>query len=458
VAPAAGKRAPRGLTDRSVKLSITQRLTMLWSVLFILTLVIFAGLAETFGARSAQVAVDQRLLAQTAVAAAGIDQSAQRLALDMPREPLVESALVLYRGRSVIQVIGEAPPRDVVRRAALLLPDRPTTLTLDESYRVVLHTVGDGSNLRIAAFASELPVREETDRLHRILIGVALPVTALSVGAGWLLARRSLAPIDRLTRTAADVANTGRFSTRFPVETRDELGRLGSTFNAMLERLETTYERERSFIGDISHELRQPLTTITGEVELTLEDELAPSARTALQRIAERAATLRSLVDDLLLLARADAHALEAGSADVSESVVEAANAVRLLYPHVALNVRVLEHVMNVRISSGLLERLFVNVIRNAVQAARSQVNVTVSREANDAVIVIDDDGPGIPEAARNDVFRRFFRLPQPDRAPGTGLGLTIAAAIANVANGSMTIGDAPERGARFSVRLPIAV
>src|SRR6202035_2907705 len=101
---------------------------------------------------------------------------------------------------------------------------------------------------------SEEPVYEESARLRRTFIIVGVPLALGAIVAGWFLAQRSLAPIDRLTRTASDVARSGRFSTRFTVQSDDELGRLGATFNAMLESLETTYERERSFIGDVSHE------------------------------------------------------------------------------------------------------------------------------------------------------------------------------------------------------------
>jgi methyl-accepting chemotaxis protein len=130
-------------------------------------------------------------------------------------------------------------------------PHRRPTASSSES-------VSDAPSLRIAAFASEEPVREESSRLRRTFVVVGGPLAIAAILAGWFLARRALAPIDRLTRTASEIARTGRFSVRFTVQTRDELGRLGATFNAMLESLEATYERERSFIGDVSHELRLP--------------------------------------------------------------------------------------------------------------------------------------------------------------------------------------------------------
>jgi signal transduction histidine kinase len=440
-----------------VKVGITQRLTLLWSVLFLAALVVFALVAAAFVDRSARVALDGRLLAQAALAAGSIDQGTARLDPDLPKLQLADAALVVYKQGRVVQVAGDAPPRGALGTAATLPPDAPVTITAPAPYRVVVHSVNDAPDLRIAAFASEEPVREESFRLRRTFIIVGAPLALVAILAGWLLARRSLTPIDRLTRTASDVARTGRFSTRFSVQTQDELGRLGATFNAMLESLETTYERERSFIGDVSHELRQPLTAITGDAELALRRPPDTQGdRETLGRIAERAASLRSLIDDLLVLARADARALGTGSGEVSEALAEACNAVRALYPNVSLTVAVREELLTVAIPASLLVRLFTNLVRNATQVAGSRVTAAAARDGRDAVVTIDDDGPGIPQAARGQLFRRFGRLPGDPNYPGTGLGLAISAAIVAVPNGSIAVQTSPAGGARFIVRLPL--
>jgi signal transduction histidine kinase len=363
----------------------------------------------------------------------------------------------VYENGSAAQVTGDAPPPGVLRAAAALPADTPATIASPGPYRVVVHPASDAPSLRIAAFASEEPVREEVSRLRRTFVLIGAPLAIVAIFAGWFLARRSLAPIDRLTRTAADVARTGRFAARFAVQTQDELGRLGATFNAMLESLETTYERERAFIGDVSHELRQPLTAITGEAELALRRPRDPAHdRETLQRIEERASSLHALIDDLLVLARADARALGTGTGEVGETLAEACNAVRPFYPNVTLTVQVSDEPLTVAIPAPLLVRLFGNIVRNAVQAARSGVTATAAREGRGAVVTIDDDGPGIPQAARSRLFRRFERLPRDQDHAGTGLGLAIAAAIVAVGNGSIAVESAPSGGARFIVRLPL--
>ena len=442
--------------------SITLRLTALWSVLLVLALFLFAALASAFGARSAQFAVDQRLLAETAMVAGGVDPRSGKLEDDAPRSALRNSTVVVLRGSEAVQVLGERPADDVLRAAARLPPEVPATVTSAEPYRVAVRLVPESPSLRVAAFASEDPVGDEVARMRSTFALVGIPLVAVAILAGYLLARRSLAPIDRLTRTADEVARTGRFSSRFAVATHDELGRLGETFNAMLATLEATYgaleatyQRERAFIGDVSHELRQPLTSIAGEAQLALRDNGgSPDVREAFWRIDVEAQRLRTLIDDLLVLARADAHALGTGSAEIGEAVADAANAVRSQFPAVVISVELPADPMTVAIPGSLAVHLAANLIRNAAQTARSTVRLAVARDGADAVLTVDDDGPGIPAADRERVFRRFERLAG-GRAGGSGLGLAISAAIARVGGGAISIGDAPGGGARLTVRLP---
>ncbi|MDQ6924792.1 MAG: HAMP domain-containing histidine kinase [Candidatus Eremiobacteraeota bacterium] len=445
--------------------SITLRLTALWSALLVLALLLFATLAIAYGARSAQNALDQRLLAESALAASSVEPRSGLVDVDTPRSTFRNSTVVVFRNGNPIQVVGERPAADALRATRSLEAGVAATVSSDEPYRVAVRAVPEAPSLRVAVFASEDPVGGEVERMRRTFALVGFPVVAIAILAGHLLARRSLAPIDRLTRTADDVARTGRFAARFAVGTRDELGRLGATFNAMLATLETTYaeleatyERERAFIGDVSHELRQPLTSIAGEAQLALRDEGgAADLRAALRRIDAETRGLRALIDDLLVLARTDAHAVGTGSAEIGEAVAEAANVVRAAFPDVAVSVQLAADPMTVMIPAPLVVHLCANIIRNAAQAARNCVRVTVTRDGADAVVTVDDDGLGIQEADRERAFRRFERLAG-GRAAGTGLGLAISAAITRVGSGSISIGDAAAGGARLTVRLPFRV
>lgn len=426
-----------------------------------IALATFAALAAAFDARSAQTALDQQLLAQAVLASTSVERGSATIGGAARRVAPAGSALVLFRGSRPVQIIGERPSHRVLALAALASPDVPLTIVDDETYRFVSHRVHDTSTFLVVAFASEDPVNDEVSRMHRTFLAAGFPLVVTAVLVGFFLARRSLSPIDRLTRTAADVARTRRFSKRFTVTTHDELGHLGETFNAMLASLEETYERERAFIGDVSHELRQPLTAIAGEAQLGLRESDDPAKhREALRRIDAQARALRSVIDDLLLLARADAGALACGTTEVGEAVAEAANVIHTQFSAIAFTVELHADPIPVALSGPLAVHLFTNLMRNAAQAARATVIVRVSDHKNTAVITIDDDGPGIPADVRERVFRRFERGAgaRGARGAGTGLGLAIASAIAAVADGSISVSDAPLGGARLIVRLPSRV
>ncbi|GAC1494570.1 MAG: hypothetical protein NVS1B2_11450 [Vulcanimicrobiaceae bacterium] len=433
--------------------SVTLRLTVLWTALFVAALVLFATLAVWLDARSAQGALDERLAIETAAAVSSFDPASGRIDPDSVAPTLDGSRLILFNDATPVQTFGDRLAA-ATTVAASKAPVGASMLALARGrYRIVVRGVPKRASLRVAAIASEEPVREEIERTQRTFVAIGLPITALAIGAGFLLARRALSPVDHLTRTAADVARTKRFSTRFAVVTHDELGRLGETFNTMLAGLEEIYDREHTFVGDISHELRQPLTTIAGEAELALIESDDPQRyRQALVTIDGKARSMRALIDDLLLLARADAGAIAAGASEVGESVAEAASAIRAEFATTAVTVDLQAEPMSIALAGTLAVQLFVNLIRNAAQVARGRVVVRVSRVDTDAVVTVDDDGPGFPVDLRARAFRRFAR--GDELGTGTGLGLAIAAALAAVASGTIAIDDSPLGGARFTVRL----
>jgi signal transduction histidine kinase len=177
--------------------------------------------------------------------------------------------------------------------------------------------------------------------------------------------------------------------------------------------------------------------------------------REAFRRIDAETSGLSALIDDLLVIARADAHALGTGSSEIGEAVVEATNAVRAEFAAIAVTVELPPDPMTVSVPGSLAVHLVANLVRNAAQTARASVRVALAVDGADAVVTVDDDGPGIPLADRERVFRRFERLAG-GRAGGMGLGLAISAAIASVGGGTIAIGDAPAGGARVTVRLPV--
>jgi signal transduction histidine kinase len=238
----------------------------------------------------------------------------------------------------------------------------------------------------------------------------------------------------------------------------DEVARLAHTMNAMLNRLDGAAERQRQFVSDASHELRSPLATIRTKVEVA---DLHPEGadweavgHTVLTEIDR----LDDLVGDLLQMARLD----ETGGTlatrhDVDLDEVAGAEVNRLRGLEVAVDDSGVS-AARVQGDGAALGRLVRNLADNAARHASSRVGIRVGIEGGEAVLRVDDDGPGVPVADRERVFERFTRLDEsPVRgAGGGGLGLALVRAVALAHGGTVRVVDSPLGGARFEARLPV--
>jgi len=228
--------------------------------------------------------------------------------------------------------------------------------------------------------------------------------------------------------------------------------------NAMLARIEAGHAAQRRFVGDASHELRSPLATVTTALDLaaTRPGVLEPAmVRGTLLPEAHR---MRSLVEDLLLLARADEKGLPLHISDVDlDDVLD--TECRRLRSAGTLRLDCSGHPVRVRGDATQLGRVVRNLADNAARHARTTVSLSATEHDGTAVVVVSDDGLGVPEAERERIFERFVRL-DTDRARaagGSGLGLAIVSEIVAAHGGGVTVHTAPGGGARFVVRLPVA-
>jgi signal transduction histidine kinase len=287
-------------------------------------------------------------------------------------------------------------------------------------------------------------VQDTLNALHRVIY-IVLPLVLLAAAAAtWLAVGSALRPVDEL-RAAADavVAGGGKAAPRLAVpEGAVELRRLAETLNRMLARVHGAGEQQRAFIADAAHELRSPLASVLTQLEVALTTPTSaeewPTIAADVYADAER---LRRIADDLLLLAKLDAGA---PSSHVVVDVTELAGAEG--------------PPLMVRGDEQSLRRLFDNLVINAGKYAPT-VRLQAVREGSAALVMVDDDGPGVPPADRERVFERFVRL---DSARGrdeggTGLGLAIARAIARAHDGDVVLSDSPLGGLRATVRLPLA-
>lgn len=335
------------------------------------------------------------------------------------------------------------------------------------AYRAVAFQIG--SDTAVVA----VPLREAQDTLHRLVVVEALVgagVIIALVALGWLVIRIGLRPLERIGRTASEIAR-GDLSRRVsPDDGRTEVGKLGRSLNAMLAQIETAFddrtqseERLRNFVADASHELRTPLAAIRGYAELfrlgAAEDRA--TLERAMARIESESARMGILVEELLVLAQLDQEPVARRLAvDLRELAQHAVDDGRVIAPDREIALAV-DRPLVVLGEPHQLGQLLANLMRNAVThtPAGTPVEVALRREGADAVVEVRDHGPGLAPDAAERVFERFWRTEGGRRRgpAGAGLGLAIVRAIVTAHGGSATAENARGGGARFIVRLPLA-
>ena len=286
-------------------------------------------------------------------------------------------------------------------------------------------------------------------------IGVVLLVVVLAT-VTWLAIGRSLAPVEGI-RARAEAITGQNLDRRVPVPDQlDEIGRLARTVNQMLGRLERSAARQRRFVADAAHELRSPIASLRVQLETARDTERTAGREGDMLYETTR---MEGLVDQLVVLARADADTswLRLETVDLDDLID---SAVTSLTPRdgLVIDTSAVEPVQLCG-DARLLEQVVRNLVHNALGHARGTVRVSTSAAGDDlAVLVVDDDGPGVPEDRRDDIFERFVRLDASrDRDHGgVGLGLAIVAEIVRAHGGRVRVGDSPSGGARFVVELPI--
>ena len=308
----------------------------------------------------------------------------------------------------------------------------------------------------------------------RTILLLALPLALLMSGlAGYLLARRSLAPLEAITARTASIS-AATLDDRLPVvNPHDELGRLAQIINGLLGRVDAAFRTQRQFVADASHELRTPLAIIRGEADVTLRRSQRSEMeyREAMTVIQGESIRLTRIVEDLFLLARVDAAgpSLRREPVALAPLVRDVAHAMRSVAD--ARDVRLeisLEEAMSLRVAGdeGLLRRLLLNLVDNAIRHAPSAGLVRIALEAPPGVarLLVQDNGPGVAPALRERLFDRFVHGKPPvapegapvggDASTGGGLGLAIALAIATAHGGRIALLES-EPGATFAVELP---
>jgi heavy metal sensor kinase len=354
------------------------------------------------------------------------------------------------------------PPRPAVAAAERRLEN--ATLPVLGRQRVLEASLRPGGRqFDVVLLASLADVDRELGQLLAALMATVPLALLLSLGLGYGLARRSLAPMERL-RSLTEEITADRLDRRLPVANPgDELGRLAQTINAVVGRLERSFAEVRRFTADASHELRTPLTAIRTEAEVALGNSLSTDEhRQLLGSILEECDRLTRMTDQLLALAREDAggarHAF--GRLDLAALLGRVAETLRPLAQGKGVRLHAEANgPVPVRGDETRLRQVFYNLLDNAIKYTpeEGEVELTLTDQGGSARITVRDTGVGIPPEHLPHVFDRFYRV---DRARsraegGTGLGLSIAQSIVASHGGTIALASTPGQGTTCTVVLP---
>lgn len=342
---------------------------------------------------------------------------------------------------------------------------RPTARTVsdlpelpDENYRVVAVTAGPKADpLTVYVAASAGRVDDSVDELM-VALAVGLPVmVAALTWVCWLLVGRALRPVEALRRQAAQITVTDLRRRLELSPANDEIHRLGATLNDLLDRLDTSTNRQRQFVADAAHELRSPLAALRAELEVALHHPESTRRESLEAEVLSDLERLTRLVDDLVRLARLDASpTLRRSEVDFDDIVRDAVRRARMrsTVPIEVSGVGAARLVGD----HDALARVVENVLDNATRHARGRVIVSLSTDGAWAALIVADDGPGIPADQRQRVLERFTRLDDARSrdAGGSGLGLAIVREVTAAHGGTVVIED-NQPGALVRLRLPLA-
>ena len=356
---------------------------------------------------------------------------------------------------------------DMVSRALLGRDSFKTSRTAD-GQGVRLYAAPDDltTNTRVAIVVGDLigDIQDELAAFRLVLAYSTLAVLFLAALGGFVMAGRVLKPIEKITSTAREIGGSA-LNRRILVNADDELGRLASTLNDMIGRIEAAFERQKQFTADASHELRTPLSIIQAESTLALEkDRPAEEYRKSLELVSLEVRYMSAIIEKLLLLARSDSgqHILQdVEPLDLRTLLDDIEPDMRLLAEEkglvFSLEMPVDVFVMGDRVK---LRQLFINLIQNAITytGRGGAVEVRLSKHKKKAEVVVADTGIGISEANLDKIFQRFYRIDKSRSraAGGTGLGLSISKHIAEAHGGSIEVTSELGKGSQFRVTIPV--
>jgi two-component system, OmpR family, sensor kinase len=450
-------------------MTLRRRLTIFYGALLAAVLAVALGLAYVLHVEAHDADIDvtitdmtDRAIADVVVEIIGGTAAADVRLVELHRMIEEPHAIWLFSGPRVLDTVGRTDdPALADLRVAELGPGWLTSWTPSGRARVFVAPVA-ATDLRVVTAVNLAAVDASNAELRSALFLLALAAVAVGAAGGSVIAGSALQPIARMTETAGEIAHSRDFSRRVRVEgdDEDELVQLGLTFDEMLASLQDAHRQQQRFVGDVSHELRTPLTTIRGNAELLAAGETDPAEQlVAIAQIRHETERLSRLVDELLVLARADAvEAFAPRPVELDEVLMETFAELQGVAGR-RLRVSAIDAV-TVAGERDRLKQLVLVVLDNALRyTPEGSVDVSIADDGRDAVLRVEDDGVGIALSELPHIFERFYRGDAARRidASGSGLGLPIARWIAERHGGDIRVESRPSRGTLVTVRFPLA-
>lgn len=482
-------------------MTIRLRLTLWYTALLGATLILFSVAVYSAVSASLRLQLEQNAGGQARDIANIVTQQLQMDLVIVGRNPeAIFPAVDLFASSAGVQIV--SPEGNIIVRSAnlgnLALPYSDATLARvlageDDVAYTTLHDSGTtfliysvplvSTDHIMGAIQVIQPVTSVITALSQVsrylMLGTAVSLVMAAI-FGAFLARRALAPIDTIASTADTITRTRDLGKRIQIaDNASEVGRLGATFNAMLDRIQRLFMTQERLIGDVSHELRTPLTTIQGNVELLQRMASAPIAdggariheyaqllSETLTEVQVETERMSTMVADLLLLAQADSGELKLQFApvEVDTLLLEVYRQARRLAEHYkgpqGLEIRLgSEDQALVMGDHDKLRQVILNLVENAIKytPVGGVVTLGLSHDNGWVKVAVQDTGIGISPEQQAMIFDRFYRT---DKARsrefgGSGLGLSIAQSIAQAHQGRITVDSTPGEGSTFTLWLP---
>ena len=321
----------------------------------------------------------------------------------------------------------------------------------------------NGKDISVVGVISVTDKKNVLDNIHKLLMIFILIIILIIAIGGYFIICRALHPIDKITKTAKSISNRNNLSQRIMLgKGNDEMYRLADAFDNMLDKIETSFEKEKQFTSDASHELRTPVAVINSECEYVLECATSlEDARESVTSIKRQSDKMSKLISELLTISRMDKENLKINfeEVDVSELLNFVCDEQEEIHDNKTTLHRDISPEVCAKSDQMLIARMFINLISNAYTYGKENGNVWVSlsKDDNDMIFVVRDDGIGISKEELSKIWERFYRVDKSRaKSDNMGLGLSIVKWIVEHHNGRISIESDLGVGTEIIVNIPI--